>query len=174
MQIIIGLGNPGYEGTRHNAGRMLVDLVADKYGIEFEERLGGLVGEGTIGSQQVVLVKTLTYMNSSGECLEEIIKEYGGEVIVVSDDITLDLGRVRVRGHGSAGGHNGLKSIIEAIGSDFKRIKLGIGGPDGPLLDFVLGHFSEEEMGALGLDKGIEALEFLLTNDLETTMNNFN
>ena len=152
MYIIAGLGNPGkkYEGTRHNIGWQVVDELADKHGIRImESRFRGLVGKGAIGGEKVLLLKPLTYMNLSGESIAEAVRFYkldaATQLIVISDDISLDVGQLRMRKKGSAGGHNGLKNIIAHLGSEeFMRIKIGVGDkPAGAdLVDYVLGSFN--------------------------------
>lgn len=155
MYIIAGLGNPKreYENTRHNVGFDVIDALADKYGIRVIERKHkALVGRGYIDGMKVVLAKPQTFMNLSGESIREIIDYYKvdpqTELIVVCDDISLDLGQLRIRKKGSAGGHNGLKNIIAHLGTDgFARIKMGVGNkPEGyDLADYVLGHFTGGE-----------------------------
>ena len=155
MFIIAGLGNPGkeYAQTRHNAGYMVIDELAEKYNISvMTVKNRALVGKGTIEGQKVILVKPITFMNASGESIRPLADYYKidpqEELIVISDDITLAPGQIRIRKKGSSGGHNGLKSIIRHLGSeDFKRIRVGVGEkPKGyDLVDYVLGHFSGEE-----------------------------
>ena len=171
MYIIAGLGNPGkeYMGTRHNAGFSVIDELADKYNISVDTaKHKGLIGKGVIAGQKVILVKPMTYMNNSGEC-----------IIVIFDDISLDVGKLRLRAKGSAGGHNGIKSIIAHLGSDkFKRIKFGVG--DKPknwdLADWVLGKFPTEEYATLreANKKACEAVECILTDGIESGMNKYN
>ena len=154
MYVIVGLGNPGreYENTRHNIGFRMVDAIADRYNIGVNEKKHrALIGKGVIDGQKVVLVKPQTYMNLSGESVRSVIDYYKveetDELIVVYDDISLDVGKLRIRKKGSAGGHNGIKSIIAHLGHDtFQRIKMGVGDkPKGyDLADYVLGHFSAE------------------------------
>ena len=124
MYIIAGLGNPGkeYMGTRHNAGFSVIDELADKYNISVDTaKHKGLIGKGVIAGQKVILVKPMTYMNNSGECIREVMDYYKCDIddfIVIFDDISLDVGKLRLRAKGSAGGHNGIKSIIAHLGSD--------------------------------------------------------
>ena len=134
MFIIAGLGNPTlqYEGTRHNVGFDVIDMLADRYNISVDGRKGrALIGKGMIGGQKVLLVKPQTYMNLSGESLRELVNYYKideeHELLVIYDDISLDVGQLRIRKKGSAGGHNGIKNIIANLGSDvFPRIKIGV------------------------------------------------
>ena len=186
MYIIAGLGNPGkqYEGTRHNIGWQVIDELAGKYNIRVtESKFKGLIGKGMIGGEKVVLVKPLTFMNLSGECIREVTNFYKidetSQLIVVADDISLDVGQIRMRKKGSAGGHNGLKNIIQHLGTEgFQRIRLGVGEkPKGyDLADYVLGHFSKEEEAFIkeGIGKAIEAAEMMLAGETDRAMNEFN
>ncbi len=155
MYIIAGLGNPGkeYMGTRHNAGFSVIDELADKYNISVDTaKHKGLIGKGVIAGQKVILVKPMTYMNNSGECIREVMDYYKCDIddfIVIFDDISLDVGKLRLRAKGSAGGHNGIKSIIAHLGSDkFKRIKFGVGTSlrTGILQTGCLGNFLQRNM----------------------------
>ena len=149
MYIIAGLGNPGgkYDNTRHNIGFMVIDAAAEKYHIAVtEKKHKALIGKGIIGGEKVILVKPQTFMNLSGESIREVIDYYKieekTELIVISDDISLDVGTLRIRKKGSAGGHNGLKNIILHLGHDeFRRIKIGVGEKPAEydLVDYVLG-----------------------------------
>jgi len=154
--IIVGLGNPGrkYDGSRHNVGFDVIDELVDRFRIGGPERFGkSMIGKGRIGSRKVILVKPLTYMNLSGEAVQEIVHYYkadpSADLVVISDDIDLEAGTIRIRKKGSAGGHNGLKNIVQHLGTqDFARIRIGVGAkpnPDFDLADYVLGHFSGEE-----------------------------
>lgn len=186
MYIIAGLGNPGrkYVNTRHNAGFMTIDRAAKKYDISVRKRKhGGLEGKGVIGGEEVILLKPHTYMNSSGESIRAAVDYYKidarDKLIVISDDISLDVGALRIRKKGSAGGHNGLKNIILKLGHDeFKRIRIGVGGKprDYELIDYVLGHFSKEDMEFMdeGIEQAVEALEVIITKGCDAAMNQFN
>lgn len=152
MILIVGLGNPGkqYEQTRHNIGFDVIDYMANKYNIDVNrEKFKGICGEGFIENKKVILLKPLTYMNLSGESIRELANFYkleDDEIIVVYDDISLDIGRLRIREKGSAGGHNGIKSIIQNLGGDkFPRVKVGVGQPKDNLVNHVLGKFSKED-----------------------------
>ncbi|MDE7269122.1 MAG: aminoacyl-tRNA hydrolase, partial [Acetatifactor sp.] len=155
MFLIVGLGNPGreYRNTRHNIGFDVIDKLAEAEGIDvLEKKHKAIIGKGYVAGQKCVLAKPVTYMNLSGESVRELADYYkiddSSELIVISDDISLDVGQIRVRKKGSAGGHNGLKSIIAHLGHDgFMRGKLGVGEkPRGwELADYVLGHFSGPE-----------------------------
>ena len=186
MYVIAGLGNPRreYENTRHNVGFAVIDMLAEKYGIRVDElKHRGLIGKGVISGERVLLVKPVTYMNLSGECIREVLQYYriDGEkdLIVIHDDISLEQGMIRIRKKGSAGGHNGLKNIIAQLGSEtFMRIKVGVGGkPEGyDLVDYVLGHFSKEERErmAQAQQDACSAVEAILTDGADEAMNRFN
>jgi PTH1 family peptidyl-tRNA hydrolase len=148
------LGNPGpqYRGTRHNVGYRVVDGVAEALGVPFDaEKYGGLVARARHGNVELMLLKPLTYMNNSGICVAQAAKNrvpYMGDLLVIADDVNLPVGRMRLREHGSAGGHNGLKSIIEHLGTDdFARLRIGVGEkkPGIDLTGHVLGRFKPEE-----------------------------
>jgi len=186
MFIIAGLGNPKkeYNNTRHNIGFDAIDAIADKYGIDVtEKKHKALIGKGIVEGHKVLLVKPQTFMNLSGESLRAVVDYYNidetSELIVISDDISLDVGQIRIRKKGSAGGHNGLKNIILHLGhQDFMRIKVGVGEkPKGyDLADYVLGHFTKEERvkedEAIG--NVIEAIKLILDDELDAAMNRFN
>ena len=185
MYIIVGLGNPGlqYAGTRHNIGFGVIEELADAYNITMNiNRNKGICGKGIIEGQKVLLVMPQTFMNNRGECVREILDYYKEEVnnlLVIHDDISLDVGRLRLRPKGSAGGHNGLKSIIAHIGTDeFKRIKFGVGDkPKGyDLADWVLGRFPKEQSDDVraGIERAVQAVSTILTKGIEAGMNEFN
>lgn len=185
MYIIAGLGNPGkeYVGTRHNAGFMVIDKLAAEYNIHMDiAKHKGICGKGMIEGNRVVLVKPQTYMNLSGECIALVMNYYKAELsdlIVVFDDISLAPGRLRLRPKGSAGGHNGVKSIIAHLGTqDFWRIKVGVGDkPKGyELVDWVLGRFSQADRALMeeGACTACRALRVLMNDGMEAGMNLFN
>ncbi len=186
MYVIAGLGNPKreYENTRHNVGFDVIDAIASKYGIRVIERKHkALVGRGYIDGMKVVLAKPQTFMNLSGESIREIIDYYKGdpqsELVVVCDDISLELGQLRIRKKGSAGGHNGLKNIIAQLGTDgFARIKMGVGNkPEGyDLADYVLGHFTGAERKIMDESIGyaVDAAVTMLEKGPDEAMNRFN
>lgn len=186
MFIIAGLGNPGreYENTRHNIGFHVIDEIAKKYQITMLERKHkAIVGKGYIDGEKVVLVKPLTYMNLSGESIREVTDYYKVDVtaglVVISDDVSLDVGQLRIRKKGSAGGHNGLKNIILHLGSEnFIRIRMGVSDkPQGyDLKDYVLGHFTDGEKKQLAetCEKAAEAVRMILRGDVEAAMNRYN
>lgn len=158
MKLIVGLGNPGkdYENTRHNAGFMALDVLANSLNAEFklETKFKGFVSNVKIGDKKAILLKPVTYMNLSGESVQAVLNYYKidvSDLIVVSDDLDSPTGRVRVRALGSAGGHNGHKNIISHLGTEeYKRIKIGIGRSDViGVIDWVLQRFNEEELSLI-------------------------
>ena len=186
MFIIAGLGNPDrqYEGTRHNVGFDVIDRLSDKYNIPVDARKHrALVGKGVIEEQKVILAKPQTYMNLSGESIRSLVDYYKvdeeNELLVIYDDISLDVGQLRIRAKGSAGGHNGIKNIIAHLGTQiFPRIKVGVGEkPKGyDLADYVLGHFSKAERERMeeGYDHAVRAAEMIVSGQLSEAMNEFN
>lgn len=186
MFIIAGLGNPGkeYDNTRHNIGFALIEALADKYNISvMHVKHRAMLGKGVISGQKVILAKPITFMNASGESIRPLVDyyktDYERELIVVSDDITLPPGQIRIRKKGSAGGHNGLKNIISQLGSEsFHRIRIGVGEkPKGyDLIDYVLGHFSKAEKDLMeeGISRAAEAVEMMLAGEVDRAMNEFN
>ena len=186
MFIIVGLGNPTneYAGTRHNVGFDVIDQIADKYNISVTERKHrAFCGKGVIGGQKVILVKPQTYMNLSGESVRSVLDFYKvdveTELLVIFDDVSLDVGQLRIRKKGSAGGHNGIKNIIQHLGTNvFQRIKVGVGEKpkDYDLADYVLGHFSkgEKEQMEEGYKKAVNAVELMLQGEVDAAMNEFN
>ena len=186
MYIIVGLGNPDrqYRNTRHNIGFDVIDAIAEKNRITVGERKHrALIGKGFVGGQKAVLVKPQTYMNLSGESVREVIDFYKidekNELIVISDDVSLDVGQIRIRKKGSAGGHNGLKNIILHLGHDeFHRVKMGVGKkPEGyDLVDYVLGHFPKEEREIMDESAGraADAVEVMITDGADAAMNLYN
>ncbi|MBC5629952.1 aminoacyl-tRNA hydrolase [Clostridium sp. NSJ-6] len=183
MFLIVGLGNPGkeYAGTRHNIGFEAVDYIADKYNIELNRiKFKGIFGEGMINGKKVILLKPTTYMNLSGESIREVVNFYkisNEDIIVIYDDISLEVGRLRIREKGSHGGHNGIKSIIANLSSDvFPRVKIGVGGPKGDLVSHVLGKFSNSEIEVLreSIMATSEAVATILSRDTKEAMNKFN
>ena len=183
MYLIVGLGNPGkeYDGTRHNIGFEAIDYLSDKYNIDLNrEKFKGVFGEGFIKGKKVILLKPTTYMNLSGDCIRDISNFYklsNEEIIVLYDDISLPVGRLRIREKGSHGGHNGIKSIIANLQSDvFPRVKIGVGAPKGDLVSHVLGKFSKEENEVLDrtLKTVTEAVEIIIEKDTKEAMNKCN
>jgi len=186
MFIIVGLGNPGkdYRNTRHNIGFDVIDVIGEKHNISvIEKKHKAIIGKGVIDGYKVILVKPQTYMNLSGESVREIVEYYKvdpvSELIIVSDDISLDVGNIRIRKKGSAGGHNGLKSIISLLDTDqFMRVKMGVGEkPKGyDLADYVLGHFTSDERKIMddAAKSAAEAIRMMLQGDVDAAMNRFN
>lgn len=186
MFIIVGLGNPGrdYTNTRHNIGFDVIDALADTAGISvIEKKHKAIIGKGVIDGQKVILAKPQTYMNLSGESVREIIDYYKvdeeQELIVISDDISLDVGNIRIRKKGSAGGHNGLKNIIAHLGHDtFMRVKMGVGEkPKGyDLADYVLGHFTADERKVMNdaAETATKAIRMMMAGDVDKAMNQYN
>ena len=186
MFIIVGLGNPGkdYRNTRHNIGFDVIDVIGEKHNISvIEKKHKAIIGKGVIDGYKVILAKPQTYMNLSGESVREIVEYYKvdpvSELIIVSDDISLDVGNIRIRKKGSAGGHNGLKSIISLLDTDqFMRVKMGVGEkPKGyDLADYVLGHFTSDERKIMddAAKSAEEAIRMMLQGDVDAAMNRFN
>jgi PTH1 family peptidyl-tRNA hydrolase len=186
MYIIAGLGNPGlkYRHTRHNAGFDAIDVIAKRHGITVKKiEKQALVGQGNIKGQKVLLVKPQTFMNNSGDSLAELVNYYKvdptEELIVLSDDVTLDPGRIRIRKKGSAGGHNGLKSIIARCGTEsFQRVRIGVGilPTGGDMINHVLGHLKRDERKSLeeALEHAADAIELMINGETEAAMNKFN
>ncbi len=186
MFVIAGLGNPGnrYEKTRHNVGFQVIDRLAAQYGIEINRKKHrALCGTGTVEGYKVLLMKPQTYMNLSGESVREAIDFYKvdpeEEFLVIYDDISLEPGQLRIRKKGSAGGHNGIKNIIQHLGTQvFLRIKVCVGGkPEGyDLADYVLGHFEKETEKRMQetYDRAVQAASGILTEGPDRAMNAFN
>ncbi|MBE5964152.1 MAG: aminoacyl-tRNA hydrolase [Lachnospiraceae bacterium] len=185
MYIIAGLGNPTkeYDKTRHNIGFDVIDALADEYGIRVDSKKHkALVGNGTIAGQKVVLAKPQTFMNLSGESLRALVDFYKvpiENVLIIYDDISLDVGRLRIRAKGSAGGHNGIKSIIAHLGSEgFPRLKFGVGDkPTGyDLAAYVLGRFSKSERLIVedGIATAKKAVVTILEQGINAAMNSYN
>lgn len=185
MYLIVGLGNPGveYAATRHNIGFDMITFLADKYQISMRGKEGkAIVGKGIIQGQKVMLAQPQTYMNLSGESVRALADYYKLDVedlIIIYDDISLPVGQVRIRAKGSAGGHNGIKNIIQHLGTqEFARIKIGVGGkPEGgDLVKHVLGRFSREEDGMFRdvFALAEEGLLAILEDDMSKAMNAVN
>lgn len=187
MFIICGLGNPGreYEGTRHNVGFEVIDVLRENYHLDGVSRFGkSLVSKGVIEGHRVLLMKPMTYMNLSGEAVREAVDFYkadpASELVIISDDIDLGEGRLRIRAKGSAGGHNGLKNIIRHLGTEeFCRIRVGVGAkPDSnaDLADYVLGRPRGESRKILeeARERAAEAVVMLMTEGVSAAMNRYN
>lgn len=186
MYLIVGLGNPTskYEGTRHNIGFDAIDELASQMNEEVTtKKFKGLCGQGIIGSEKVLLLKPQTYMNLSGESVRAAVDFYKidpeEELIVLYDDISLDVGRIRIRAKGSAGGHNGIKSIIAHLGTDkFKRVKIGVGdkGSQQDLAQHVLGRFAQADREKVdeAVRHAVSAVSVMIVEDINKAMNLYN
>ena len=184
--LLVGLGNPGnqYAATRHNMGFMALDRLADREGFRFNKlRFRAWTGQWKVGDQQVLVMKPQTYMNLSGESVGEAARFYkipADHVLVISDDVSLPAGKLRIRGGGSAGGHNGLKNIIQHLGTDqFPRLKLGVGGkphPDYNMADWVLGQLQGEDKKVMdaAVKRAADAVECILAEGIDRGMSRFN
>ena len=184
--LIVGLGNPGkeYERTRHNCGFMAIDALADKLGCKIDKsKFQGLYGQTTYKGNKLFLLKPLTYMNLSGRSILQLSAYYKippSRIIVLFDDISLEPGRLRIRGDGSAGGHNGIKSIIQELGSqDFPRVKIGVGGKPNPqqdLADWVLSGFDGQDRKSLdfALQNAGDAALCIMEKSVQDAANRFN
>ena len=187
MKLIVGLGNPGaeYEGTRHNIGFRTVEAFAERYRLRFDtHEKNALTGRGRVAGNAIMVAKPLTYMNVSGAAVSLLVRAYlesPSDLLVVYDEVDLPLAKIRVREGGSAGTHNGMKSIIESLGTDrFPRLRFGIRGEDfdgrRDLADFVLDRFEpeEEERVSVGIQRAVEAAFLFARDDLRRAMNQFN
>lgn len=184
--LVAGLGNPGlqYENTRHNIGFMAADLLAEQTGFKFNKnKFEALLGECKLGNSRILVIKPQTYMNNSGRAVTKIASFYkipADRIIVMHDDISLDVGKIRMRRKGSHGGHNGMKDIIELLGrDDIMRIKMGVGAkphPDYDLADWVLGRFPKEQTESLkeALEKTVSALREIVSRGIDSAMNKYN
>ncbi|WP_172405983.1 aminoacyl-tRNA hydrolase [Acetivibrio mesophilus] len=185
MLVIVGLGNPGtkYENTRHNVGFDTVELLSRRHNIKITKlKHKALIGDGDIGGKRVILVKPQTFMNLSGESVREIIEWYKipvKNIIIVYDDIDLAVGKLRLRPKGSAGTHNGMKSVIYQIQSDeFPRVRIGVDKPpEGwDLANYVLGRFSGDEKKKMEevIESAADAIETIIKSGIDSAMNKFN
>lgn len=185
MYFVIGLGNPGsqYDSTRHNIGFEVVERFGYDNGIKVNiKKHRAIIGQGVVCGEKVMLVKPQTYMNLSGECISELLSFYKEEInnlIIIYDDTSLDIGKLRIRIKGSAGGHNGIKSIISHLGTnEFTRIKFGVGEkpPGWDLANYVLSRFQKEELPIIvdTVEQASKAIEMIISSDVETAMNVFN
>lgn len=185
MHIIVGLGNPTkeYQATRHNIGWDAITRLSDDFRIPLDfKKHKAICGKGYIEGEKVIIAQPITYMNLSGESVRELVDYYKvspEELIIIYDDISLDVGQLRIRKKGSAGGHNGIKSIIQHLGTDeFPRIKIGVGDKpkDWDLADYVLGRFKGEEQATIreALKDASDACKMIVTGEIDAAMNLFN
>ena len=185
MYLIAGLGNPGsqYVNTRHNIGFRVIDELAARHGVRIDTgKFKGLIGKGNIGGEKIIFVKPMTFMNLSGECIRSVSDFYKippENIVIIFDDISLDVGKLRIRKKGSAGGHNGIKSIIAHLGSEnFPRLKFGVGDkPAGmDLADYVLGRFlaEDEQKAAKAIENACDAVECMVVEGFDHAMNKYN
>ncbi len=183
MRLVVGLGNPGrrYRGTRHNVGWEVVDRLSARWGIgAFREEEEALVGRGEIAGVEVLLAKPLTYMNRSGEAVGGLVRRYGlqpQEVLVIYDDVDLPVGALRIRPRGSAGGHHGMASVLEVLGTqEVPRLRIGIGRPRGDAAAYVLSRFAPEERSRIAeaVERAADAVETLLREGIQRAMDRFN
>ncbi|WP_313894755.1 aminoacyl-tRNA hydrolase [Psychrobacillus sp.] len=185
MKIIIGLGNPGkqYEATRHNIGFHVIDELANRLNIPLtQSKFNGMYGISHVGTEKVMLLKPLTYMNLSGECIVPMMDYFDvedEEIVVIYDDLDLQVGKLRLRQKGSAGGHNGIKSIIQHLGTqEFNRIRIGVDRPTNGMKvpDYVLSKFSDDEKIDISnaVKKSADACELWLSKSFLEVMNTYN
>ena len=183
--LVVGLGNPGiqYEKTRHNVGFMSADLLMKKAGGEFtKHKMDAHFGECEIGKKRILVMKPQTFMNNSGTAVSAVSKFYKipiDQIIIISDDISLDVGKIRIRRKGSHGGHNGVKDIFQLLGTDdIMRVKIGVGAkphPDYDLADWVLGKFPKEDEENLNtaLENSVKAIEEIIKRGIDSAMNKY-
>ncbi len=184
MKLIVGLGNKGreYENTRHNMGFMLVDRYLQYKNItdKFKEKFNAMYIETTINNEKVIFIKPMTYMNNSGIAVRAFLDFYklnSEDVLVISDDLDLDLGKFRLRRNGSSGGHNGLKSIISHLGTDnFKRLRIGISNDKDDVINYVLSKFSKKELNEIDImfDTLVDVLDDYFVMDFTFLMSKYN
>ena len=184
MKLVVGLGNKGreYENTRHNMGFMLVDRYLQYKNItdRFKEKFNAIYIETTINNEKVIFIKPMTYMNNSGIAVRAFVDFYklnSEDVLVISDDLDLDLGKFRLRRNGSSGGHNGLKSIISHLGTDnFKRLRIGISNDKDDVINYVLSKFSKKELNEIDtmFDTLVDVLDDYFVMDFTSLMSKYN
>jgi len=181
--LICGLGNPGgeYEGTRHNTGFMAVDAFAKAMNVTFQDKRYGFVAETSIKGRKVFLLKPTTFMNLSGNAVRYWLNEEKidqSHLLVISDDVALPLADFRLKSNGSNGGHNGLGHIMQLIGQDFARLRIGVGNnyPRGGQIDWVLGHYSDDEIKELQptFERSVEIMKSFVLQGINNTMNQYN
>ena len=185
MYLIVGLGNPGneYAKTRHNMGFDTINIIANKYKIEMNRtKFNAIFGSGTINNEKVILVKPQTYMNLSGTAVREFVNFYKLEkqqIIIIYDDMDIEIGTMKIRKKGGPGNHNGMKSVVQEIGTEeFPRVRIGIGTPKhkNDIINYVIGHITDEEYEILqtGVKKASEAIEEIIKKGIDIAMNKYN
>ena len=185
MYLIVGLGNPEneYARTRHNMGFDTVNIIANKYKIEMNRiKFNSIYGSGTINNEKVILVKPQTYMNLSGTAIREFANFYKLEkedIIIVYDDMDIGKGMMKIRKKGGPGNHNGMKSVVQQLGTEeFSRVRIGIGTPEhkNDIINYVIGHITDEEYEILqiGVKKASEAIDEIIKNGIDIAMNKYN
>ena len=184
MKLVVGLGNKGieYDNTRHNMGFMLVDRYLQYKNItdKFKEKFNAIYIETTINNEKVIFIKPMTYMNNSGIAVRAFVDFYklnSEDILVISDDLDLDLGKFRLRRNGSSGGHNGLKSIISHLGTDnFKRLRIGISNDKDDVINYVLSKFSKKELNEIDtmFDTLVDVLDDYFVMDFTSLMSKYN
>lgn len=184
--LVVGLGNPGkrYEGTRHNSGFMAADALSTKLNIAVDRmKFHALIGDGICGDKRIIIAKPQTFMNLSGQAVDEIMSFYKippEQLLIMCDDISLEPGKIRIRRKGSHGGQNGMRNIIDMIGTqNFHRIKLGVGAkphPDYDLADWVLSHFTANELKLMeqSVENAAESAKLIIAGDTDKAMNLYN
>ena len=183
IKVVVGLGNPGdkYSGTRHNIGFDVMDKLGDHFNLSWQNKYNAEYAEHNINGEKVYFLKPLTFMNLSGDSIVQLVNFYKispSDVFVIHDEMNIDYGKMKIRRNGSAGGHNGLKSIIERLGSqEYPRLKMGIGkDPSKDVVSYVLGKFTpkEKEIYDEFMDKGAEAVLSVLDKGIDKSMSTFN
>lgn len=183
MWVIVGLGNPGsrYSRTRHNVGFLVIDGIAEKYGLDLKPKVQYIIGKGSIEDDNIILLEPLTFMNRSGLAVRDVLRRSGiptTNLIVVHDDIDMETGRLKIRKNGSSGGHKGIESIIQDIGTkEFIRVKLGVGREKGiPVEDYVLSKFRKDEALLIkdAIIRAVDAIATIVKDGIDKAMNRFN
>ncbi len=183
MKCIVGLGNPGkkYEGTRHNLGFNVIAKIAEKLNVDTtQQKFNSIFAKTQVKGETILLVQPLTFMNRSGQAVREVVDFYKldmDDLLVIYDDKDFNIGQVRLRKQGSAGGHNGIKSIINSLGTnEFNRMRLGIGAPEYDQINHVLSKFYPEEQKVIDkvIDHAAEAVIYFANNTMDNTMNKYN
>jgi PTH1 family peptidyl-tRNA hydrolase len=183
MKLVVGLGNPGrrYAGTRHNVGFDVIDTLAKRARVSVKKKVAqALVGEAVLNGEEVLLVKPQTFMNLSGQAVGDLARRFRvkpEDVLVIYDDLDLPTGKIRIRPKGSAGGHNGMKSIIHCLGTqEFPRIRIGIGSAGDDTVDYVLSRFSRKDREVIdrSIELAADAVETFISDGIDAAMNRFN